>query len=151
MTLFQSYSALPNGRAILLSVQPKFANLIAAGTKLVELRRSWPSQEVGLIAIYSTSPVKSIIAVSEVKEIVKAAPSRIWTYARNYGGGLTKAELLEYLSGKDEGYAVLLKNVHVFSKPISPTKLIDDFTAPQSFRYLTEKELQRLVKHSKPG
>lgn len=150
MTLFQDYSALPSGKAILLSVKPKYADLITAGTKLVELRRSWPSQQVGMIAIYSTSPVKSIVAIVDVEEIVKASPSRIWTYARDYGGGLTKGELKEYLSGKKEGYAVLLKNVRVFSKPINPTKVIEDFTAPQGFRYLAEKELQKLLKELNP-
>lgn len=144
MTLFHDCSDSPSGSAILLSVKPKFADLIVEGSKLVELRRTIPAQPVGTIAIYSSSPVQAIVALADVKETIEASPSKLWTLARENGGGLTKSELLAYFELKKTGFALMLENVRVFAKPVSPKKIFKLFTAPQSFKYLSSKELQKL-------
>jgi predicted transcriptional regulator len=144
MTLFPDYSDSPSGSAILLSVKPKFADLIIEGSKLVELRRSIPALSVGIIAIYSSSPIQSIVALADVKEIVEASPSKLWAISKENGGGLTKIELMAYFDSKKTGYALMLENVRIFTKPISPKKIFKIFTAPQSFKYLSAKELQKL-------
>lgn len=144
MTLFREYSEAQNGSAILLSVKPKFANLIVEGSKLVELRRTIPAQAVGTIAIYSSSPVQSIVALADVKETIKANPSSLWEISKGNGGGLTKAELIAYFKSKKIGFALMLMNVRVYSKPVDPAKIFRPFLAPQSFRYLTQIELKKL-------
>jgi predicted transcriptional regulator len=144
MTLFPEYSDAHNGSAILLSVKPKFANLIVEGSKLIELRRTIPAQNVGTIAIYSSSPVQMIVALADVKETIQASPNKIWEIAKCNGGGLTKAELLAYFESKRTGFALMLENVRVYGKPVQPTKVFKPFSAPQSFRYLTPKELKKL-------
>jgi predicted transcriptional regulator len=145
MNLFQEFSQQPAGSAILLSVKPKFANLIVEGSKLVELRRTIPAQVVGTIAIYSSSPVQAIVALADVKETIEASPLKLWAIAKDNGGGLTKAELLAYFESKKTGFALMLENVRVYGKPVNPAKIFKPFSAPQSFRYLTSKELKRLV------
>lgn len=144
MTLFPEYSNTHNGSAILLSVKPKFANLIVAGSKLVELRRTIPAQNIGTIAIYSSSPVQMIIALADVKEIIEASPTKLWDISKGSGGGLTKAELFAYFDSKKTGFAIMLENVRVYDKLVKPTKVFKPFSAPQSFRYLTLKELKKL-------
>ena len=144
MTLFPEYSYTHNGSAILLSVKPKFANLIVEGSKLVELRRTIPAQNVGTIAIYSSSPVQMIVALVNVKQTIEASPIKLWTISKDNGGGLTKAELLAYFDLKQTGFALMLENVRVFTKPVSPTKIFKPFAAPQSFKYLSSKELLKL-------
>jgi predicted transcriptional regulator len=144
MTLFPEYSNTHNGSAILLSVKPKFANLIVAGSKLVELRRTIPAQNVGTIAIYSSSPVQMIVALADVKEIIEASPTKLWDISKGNGGGLTKAELFAYFDSKKTGFAIMLENVRVYDKLVKPTKFFKPFSAPQSFRYLTAKELNKL-------
>jgi predicted transcriptional regulator len=145
MTLFPDYSDSHGGSAILLSVKPRFADLIVAGTKRVELRRAIPAQSVDTIALYSSSPVQAIIALVDVRETIEASPSKLWDVARDNGGGLTRAELRTYFEPKKTGFALMLENVRVFDKPVNPKKFFKVFTPPQSFKYLTEKELQRLV------
>ena len=130
--------------AILLSVKPKFANLIVEGSKLVELRRTIPAKEVGTIAIYSSSPVQSIVALADVKEIIEASPSKLWAISKSYGGGLTRDELMAYFESKKTGFALMLEKVRTFRKPLKPIKVFKQFSAPQSFRYLTTKELKKL-------
>jgi predicted transcriptional regulator len=144
MNLFPDYSDSPSGSAILLSVKPKYADLIVAGSKLVELRRAVPARAVGTLVIYSSSPVQSIVALADVDETIEASPSKLWTIAKEYGGGLTKVELLAYFDTKKIGYAFLLKNVRVFNKPVSPSKIFKSFSPPQSFKYLTVTELKKL-------
>lgn len=144
MNLFQEFSQQPRGSAILLSVKPKFANLIVGGTKLVELRRTVPAQTVGTIAIYSSSPVQSIVALADVKETIEATPTKLWAIAKDNGGGLTRAELMDYFESKKTGFAIMLQNVRVYGKPVQPTKIFKTFAAPQSFKYLTPKELRKL-------
>lgn len=150
MTLFPEFSNAPNGSAILLSVKPKFASLIAEGSKLVELRRTVPAQTVGTIAIYSSSPVQAIVALAEVKETIEASLSKLWSIAKDNGGGLTRAELIAYFESKKTGFAIMLHNVRVFSKPVKPEKIFKSFSAPQSFRYLTPKELKKLEEFLTP-
>lgn len=120
MTLFSDYSNSRSGSAILLSVRPKFADLIVAGTKQVELRRSIPAQRVGTIAVYSCSPVQSIVALADVREIIEASPSKLWSLAKEHGGGLAKTELFAYFDAKKTGYALMLENVRAFSRPVNP-------------------------------
>lgn len=144
MNLFQEFSQQPTGSAILLSVKPKFASLIVDGSKRVELRRSIPAQRVGTIAIYSSSPVQSIVALVDVKETIEASPTKLWDISKGNGGGLTKAELLAYFESKKTGFALMLENVRVFKKPVSPTKIFKSFAAPQSFKYLSAKERLKL-------
>lgn len=144
MNLFQEFSQQPTGSAILLSVKPKFANLIVDGSKLVELRRTVPAKTVGTIAIYSSSPVQAIVALADVKETIEASPTKLWAIAKDNGGGLTRAELMDYFDSKKTGFAIMLQNVRVYSKPVHPTRVFKTFSAPQSFRYLTPKELKKL-------
>jgi len=151
MTLFPEFSNAPNGSAILLSVKPKFASLIAEGSKLVELRRTVPAQTVGTIAIYSSSPVQAIVALAEVKETIEASLSKLWSIAKDNGGGLTRAELSAYFDSKKTGFAIMLHNVRVYAKPVKPEKIFKSFSAPQSFRYLTPKELKKLEEFLTPA
>ena len=144
MTLFPKFSDSHNGSAILLSVKPKFADLIVDGSKLVELRRTVPAQTVGTIAIYSSSPVQAIVALADVRETIEASPTKLWAIAKDNGGGLTRAELMDYFDSKRTGFAIMLQNVRVYEKPVLPTKIFKPFSAPQSFRYLTPKELKKL-------
>jgi len=150
MTLFPDYSDSPSRSAILLSIKPKFADLIVEGSKRVELRRSIPAQRVGTIAIYSSSPVQSIVALVDVKETIEATPTKLWTIAKENGGGLTRAELVAYFESKSLGFAFMLENVRVFEKPVNPNKILKPFSPPQSFKYLTTKELQKLEKLLEP-
>lgn len=144
MTLFPEFSDSYNGSAILLSIKPKYANLIVNGSKLVELRRSVPAQTVGTIAIYSSSPVQAIVALADVRETIEASPTKLWAIAKDNGGGLTRAELMDYFDSKKTGFAIMLQNIRVYEKPVLPTKIFKPFFAPQSFRYLTPKELKKL-------
>ncbi len=146
MSLFQESSPHPCGRAILLSIKPKYADLILAGSKRVELRRSWAAQDVSVIVLYSSSPIQRIVGVVEVDKIVVASPTSLWKTCTKMGGGLTRDEFRSYFAGKSQGVAVLLGKVFKFAKHVEPLDVIGNFVPPQSFRYLESHEYMKIEK-----
>lgn len=146
MSLFPESSPRPSGRAVLLSIKPKYADLILAGSKRVEFRRSWAAQDVSVIVLYSSSPIQKIVGVVEVNEVVLASPTSLWKTCSERGGGLTREELRSYFAGKLQGFAVLLGHVVKFPKPLAPADIISNFVPPQSFRYLDENEYMKIGK-----
>ena len=148
MTNSAKSSTPPAGKAIVLSIKPKYAELILAGTKTVEFRRTWAAKKVEVIAIYASSPIQKLVGIARVSDIVRAKPTTLWGYCSKRGGGLTKTELTAYFNGKDTGFAVLLQDVKRFVRGIDPKKVIKDFSAPQSFRYMTVAEMRKLEKLS---
>ena len=146
MTRFQECLQPQGPRAVLLSVKPRFAEQIFAGTKTVEFRRSWAAEPVGLAVIYSSSPVQCLVGIVEIDGTVIASPASVWTKCRVRGPGLERKELMEYFAGKSQAYGILLGKLIRPEKPIRPKSLFKGFRPPQSFRYLTATELRRIGK-----
>lgn len=138
-------SSLPQaGRTIVLSIKPKYADLILAGTKTVEFRRAWAAEKVDTIAIYASAPIQRIVGVALVLDVVSAKPTSLWDYCKKRGGGLSRSELFAYMHGKPEGFAILLRSVRKFDQGVVPSSVIDGFLPPQSFRYMTTAEVRKL-------
>lgn len=144
MSPFSESLPPPAGRPVLLSIKPRFADQIVAGTKQVEFRRVWAQQPVPWIAVYASTPSQKIVGVVEVESVLLASAQTLWTLNGRRGGGLTKTELRNYFSGKRVGYAVLLGRVLRPPAPVEPSAFMQEFRAPQSFRYLTDSEVLRL-------
>lgn len=146
MTRFQECLRPQGPNAVLLSVKPKFAEQILAGTKTVEFRRSWAAKPVGLAVVYSSSPIQRLVGIVEIEGTVLASPTSLWTKCRARGPGLKRKELIEYFAGKDQAYGVLLGKLTLPAKPVAPKSLFKDFRPPQSYRYLSATELRRIGK-----
>jgi predicted transcriptional regulator len=149
MSLSQGSLLPQGGRAVLLSIKPKYADLILAGSKRVEFRRSWAAQNVSKIVLYSSSPIQKIVGTVEVDEVVVASPASLWRTCVEMGGGLTREELRAYFAGKSQGVAVLLGNVVNFVKHVEPLDVLGNFVPPQSFRYLHVDEYMKLERMTK--
>lgn len=148
MRNLQKFSSPQGGKTIILSIKPKYADLILAGDKTVEFRRVWAAEFVNTIVLYASAPVQKIVGFVEVSEVVAERPSKLWDYSRTRGGGLTRAELFAYLEGKASGFAILLGEVARFDRGIAPSRLIANFSPPQSFRYMTASEVKKLERIS---
>lgn len=144
MSPFSESLRPPGGRPVLLSIKPRFADLIVAGTKQVEFRRVWAQQTVPWIAVYSSTPSQKIVGVVEVESVVLASAQTLWNLSGRRGGGLTRTELRNYFSGKRVGYALMLGRVLRPPIPVEPSAIVQGFRAPQSFRYLSDSEVLRL-------
>jgi predicted transcriptional regulator len=146
MSPFPESSPPLGGRAVLLSVKPRFADLIVAGTKQVEFRRVWAQEPVPWIAVYSSRPTQQIVGIVQVESVLLASASTLWTLNSRRGGGLTRTELRSYFAGRPMGYAVMLGRVLRPHTPLEPAEIVPGFRAPQSFRYLTDPEVVRLFR-----
>ena len=145
MSLFPESSQQATGRAVLLSIKPKYADLILAGTKTVELRRSWPSNDVGVMVIYSSAPVQRLTGIALVTEIKECSLEELWAVAQAHGGGVTYEELLEYIDKKKLSYGVMLGRVMPAEVSVDPRNLFPTFTPPQGFLYISPQDFQRVM------
>lgn len=133
-------------RILLLSVRPRFAQGLLAGTKTAEIRRRFPDVPEGMtVIIYSTSPEKAVLGTMRARRVVRSNADEIW---RDYSGviGIERAELTDYLDGANECSVLELDTPNLWSRPVALDDLrrVLQVEPPQSFRYLTSRQLSRL-------
>jgi predicted transcriptional regulator len=152
MTLFPESSEQLGGRAVLLSVKPRFCDQILAGSKRVEFRRSWPAgTDIGVMVLYSSSPVQQLVGVAFVDHVEERDDEGLWALACQFGGGLERDELTGYFHGKKKGYGILINDVKVAPVAVDPKNLFQDFRPPQSYQYLSPEEFSMVMDSLFPG
>ena len=124
-------------KSILISIKPKYADQILAGTKLVEVRRKFSSRWTGSrVIIYGSHPLRALLGEATISAVTHAAPSEIW---RRFGQnlGCTWEELEAYSGSLPEVNAIALTNVVPYREPLSLSQLSylvdEDLRPPQSF------------------
>jgi len=130
---------------VLISIKPKYVEKIISKEKTYEFRRTIFKKEVEKIVIYSTSPEKKIVGYFKSNKIIKNSPKNLWDdFSKR--SGINKEDFFDYFKNKEEGFALKIDELEIFSKPIDTNKL-REFSAPQSFKYITESEMINLVEH----
>ena len=130
---------MTNRNALFLSIRPRFAEQIFAGTKTVELRRIRSRIGVGgLVIVYASGKTKALLGAFQVKQVVVSTPNAIW---RKYGSktGLTKKEFDEYYSGSKTAFAIEIAHAWQLASPVclqTLRKKREGFRPPQSYHYL---------------
>lgn len=120
---------------ILLSVKPEFANKIFIGEKRYEFRKhTFKQHNVEKMYIYSTAPIKKVIGVVDLENIVMGTPKALWDKCYKTSG-ISKHDFFEYFKNTYIGYAFEMTNIKKFTPPIDPY-LDPDFRPPQSFMYI---------------
>jgi len=137
----------PN-RVALISIHPCFVEKILTGEKRLEFRRIWAVQSLDMLLIYSTSPIQRIVASVNIVNVTKGTPTSLWELAKDNRGGVTRQLIYDYFEGKKTGYAIEMANVIKFKKPVDPKKILTNFFAPQSFRYLAAGDYKKILKES---
>mgnify|MGYP003393474299 CR=1 FL=1 len=138
---------MTTNHALLLSIRPRFVEMIFAGTKTVELRRVKPRVQAGdLVFVYASGATKGMVGAFEVAGVTAAAPSSIWR-KHNGGSGLKKPEFEEYFAGAPIGYAICIGRFWKLAETV-PLKTLRKrragFRPPQSYHYWNLDDL-RLV------
>ncbi|MEA1870035.1 MAG: hypothetical protein U9N09_07840 [Euryarchaeota archaeon] len=124
---------------VLLSIKPKYVEEIMNGNKRYEFRRSIfrCREDIELVYIYSTSPVKKIVGVFTIKNIIEDHPRNLWENFKEFSG-IEKEEFFSYFGDCKNGFAIGIGGVEVFEDPIDPKISIPGFVTPQSFCYVDE-------------
>lgn len=129
---------------IILSIKSQYAEAIFNGEKQYEFRKVIFTKKIESIVVYSTMPVGKFIGEFKIKEILEKSPEELWSKTQEHGG-VSKAFFFDYFAGRKKGYAIRIGRLKRYKHPIDPFSVLPKFVAPQSFRYLEEKELEKVI------
>jgi predicted transcriptional regulator len=139
---------MKTNHAFLISIRPRFAELIFAGSKTVELRRVCPKVSVGDLAlVYVSSPVMELRGSFEVGKILTASPVALWKKVGEKSG-VTREEFFAYFKGKKKAHALVIKRAWPLPAPVGLNTLRrrnGGFRPPQNFHYLNRNDSSLLV------
>ncbi|MFC8710325.1 ASCH domain-containing protein [Streptomyces sp. NPDC057197] len=134
-------------RTMLLSVHPRFATAILAGTKTVEVRRQRVAAPPGTpVLLYATAPTMAIVGLARIASVQVASPREIWSASRTEAG-ISRREYDAYMSGALRASGLSLEAPVAFESPVPLAALrsAGSFHPPQSYRYLTGEDLQKVL------
>lgn len=131
---------------LLISVKPEFADKIIAGEKTIELRKACPNVSTDdIVIIYSTVPVKAVIGICRVDEVIKMKPEAMWKFHKEKLG-IEKKRYSSYYKETETAVGIVLKSACRLEKKIelsSIKKLFPTFSPPQTFRYYAKSAILR--------
>lgn len=134
-------------RDVVLSIRPQYSEKIIAGTKTVELRRRFPvAAPSGTTAyIYSTSPVRAMVGMADIKRVLKMPVKEIWAQFEKVAC-IEKDAFDQYFDGVENGFALQFENIRALKEPLPLTELRQrfGFEPPQSFLY-AKHDLRRAL------
>ncbi|PLK44391.1 ASCH domain-containing protein [Emticicia sp. TH156] len=121
---------------VLLSIKPEYANKIFAGTKKFEFRKAiFKNKNVTRIVVYASSPMQKVIGEFEIENILFNEPEDLWKRTEEFAG-ITKDFFDLYFTNKKNGYAIKIKSITKYDKPLCLKDDLHIKTPPQSFMYL---------------
>jgi type I restriction enzyme S subunit len=126
---------------ILISINPEYVDKIVKGEKRYEFRKRRINIDgVDRFYIYSTAPVKKIVARMVVDRVIEGTPKEIWSACRRYSG-VDEKDFYGYYAGSKVAYALSIKSVSPLRPPIDPYKKCRGFWPPQSYCYIRDGTL----------
>lgn len=122
---------------VLLSVKPRFAEAILAGTKKFEFRRSlFRNPDVETVVLYASSPVQRVIGEFRIAEILALTPPELWARTHRWSG-IDRSYFDEYFREREVGFALKVENPRSYRRPLSLQHHFGIAYPPQSFCYLS--------------
>ena len=119
---------------VLLSIKPKFANLIFEGVKYYEFRRQiFKKHDINKVIVYASHPVQKIIGEFQIDEIIEDRLDNLWMQTKD-GAGISKDYFLKYFDQKKKGFAIKIKKTWLYDDPVSLDRY--GLSPPQSFCYV---------------
>jgi len=132
-------------RAALISIHPEHVERIFSGAKRLEFRRRWTSRSVQTLFIYATAPIQRIVGFVKIARVTQGTPTQLWRLTQEGDGGISRSKLFAYLGSTRTGVAIELSKVTPMPGGVDPRLCFGrDFRPPQSFRYLSEKEIAQI-------
>ncbi len=119
---------------MLLSINPEHVSNILNGTKRFEFRRTRCKSPVGLMVIYCTAPVKTVVGQARIVRVIEGSPAEVWNRTKD-AAGISRHFFDEYYDGRDKAVAYELGDIIRYEKP----RTLSDFglrCPPQSFCYV---------------
>lgn len=118
----------------LLSIKPEFVEAIIQGEKKFEFRRSIFARPVDVVLIYSTSPIRRVVAEFDVRSVISESLPLLWKRT-HHSAGIDSEFFWKYFEGKTYGYAIEIGEVRSYKIPFCPIEELGVYP-PRSFVYL---------------
>ena len=132
------------GKVLVVSIKPEFAEKIFNGIKSIELRKSTPDVSPGdTVVIYCTDPVKAVLGICLVKEVLKLKPSLMWKNHKQVLG-IDQKRYKAYYENSAIAVGIVLTSICKLEKDVSLSaikKIFPFFQPPQTFRYYKKSAL----------
>jgi len=131
---------------VILSIHPKYAELILSGKKTVELRKRIWKKMVRRVYLYATKPIQKLLGYFEILDTCFSLLPSLWKWSQNYSY-ISRDEFDAYYNGHTSGIGIVINFVEKFKEPIDPFALDPQFTIPQNFCYVSrdlEKKLNKI-------
>jgi predicted transcriptional regulator len=122
---------------IVISIQPKWAELIRSGEKTIELRRRFPRLAAGSSAyMYESSPTCALTALLQIGAVHVMPLAELWN-AHCKASCVHEKHFVEYFGGREVGYGVHIIRCSPLPVVVPLAELREKFafTAPQSWAY----------------
>lgn len=120
---------------VLLSIKPKYAEMIFNGTKKFEFRRTiFKNIDVKTVVVYASYPVQKVIGEFKIETILRLDLKSLWNTTKQHAG-IEENFFYEYFDNKTHGFAIKIDKAKRYKKALC---LKNDFevSPPQSFLYL---------------
>jgi predicted transcriptional regulator len=121
---------------VLLSIHPKYANLILNGIKKWEYRKHNFKKKVDTVFLYATSPIKKVVGEFTIDFIIEDYRDVIWKKTMQESG-ITEEEYYNYIKDTRLISAIRIKAYKRYKEPLELSAL-GITKAPQTFVYLGE-------------
>jgi predicted transcriptional regulator len=125
--------------SVLLSIKPEFADKIFAGLKRFEFRRVlFKAPNVSRVVVYASTPIQKVIGEFEVDEILAHSKQELWKLTKAHAG-IEKKFFDEYFGDRSQAYAIKIKCVRRYPRPVTLYRVCRSKRPPQSFMYLNTR------------
>lgn len=120
---------------VILSIKPQFVEKILSGEKKYEYRKTNFKRPVSRVYIYSSSPVKRIVAEFVLETVLSDNPIRLWEKTKDFSG-IEKKCFFDYFGDRERAFALKIKKLRIYNQEYDPYKILPNFIAPQSYCYI---------------
>jgi predicted transcriptional regulator len=124
-------------RPIIVSVRPKWSQLIRSGAKTIELRRRFPKLPKGTAAyLYESSPTSCLTSLLNLGDIHELPVSELW-HLHGAASCVHEVYFSEYFGNRSVGFGIEIAGCQRLPNPLPLIALRSKFgfSAPQSWAY----------------
>lgn len=136
-----------NDEVLLISIQPRFSELILQGKKTVELRKRLPKKLPKFAIVYESAPTKKATFIIKIRKFDAAPTKVIWErYSKKCA--ISKSYFNEYYRGSTQSVALIIEKVMPLDKSISRAMLEKHgLMPPQDYRYASKEAMMAIAKN----
>lgn len=123
------------GRHVVMSVHPCFAEAIMDGRKKIEFRKRPLADDVTVVWVYATTPVRRVVGYFEVDGMHTGKPANLWREFAEMGC-IDRADFDRYYAGSSTGAGIRIRKAVRLDVPALIADLLPSGVPPQNYAYV---------------